>query len=167
MKRALLIPILSLFLIGTFFLATAWAQEPPERPLRMMLQGRFQEISLTDQQREELDKLRLEHQKEMVKLRADLQVLQLDLETLLDAKEPDKTKVYALIDKINNLRNEMTKKRIDFSLKRRTILTPEQWEKLKHLKKPLHPRRMFFRQRDRHHFPRLRGRWHWGRRWEE
>lgn len=184
MKRLVSLPILFLFLISTFSLAYAWAQEPPERPLRMRIRGMLEELNLTEQQREEMAKLRLENQKEMIKLRADLRLLQLDLETLLDAKEPDKAKVYAQIDKINNLSNEMTKKRIDFSLKTRAILTPEQWEKMKHLRKPLYGRRMFlrqrdrfkplhghsrmlFRQRDRRHLPRLRERPFWPRRWEE
>jgi len=168
MKRALSISILSLFLIGTFCLATAWAQEPPERPLRTRIRGMFEEINLTEQQREELTKLRLENQKEMIKLRADLKVLQLDLKTLLDAKEPDKAKVYAQVDKINNLRNEMTKKRIDFSLKTRTILTPEQWEKMKHLrKKAPFSRMMLHKQRGRRFLPRLKGRHPWGRGWEQ
>jgi len=165
MKRALSISILSLFLIGTFFLAYAMAQEPPERPLR--IKGMFEEIKLTEQQREELAKLRLDNQKEMIKLRADLRVLHLDLEALLDAKELDKAKVYAQIDQINNLRNEMTKKRIDFSLKTRTILTPEQWEKIKHLREPLPARRMLFRQRERRLLPRLKERPLLQRRWEK
>ena len=183
MKKSASIPILSLFLICFFCLASAWAQEPPERPLRVKIRGMLNEINLTEQQREELTKLRLENQKEMIKLRADLRVLQLDLKTLLDAKEPDKTKVYAQVDKINNLRNEMTKKRIDFSLKTRTILTPEQWEKIKHLKEPLlgrrillrergrfnyfHSRRMLLQQRGRWFLPRLKGRHPWGRGWEQ
>ncbi len=156
MKKLASLPILSLFLIATLCLAYAWAQESPERPLRTRIRGMFEEINLTEQQKEELAKLRLENHKEMIKLRADLRVLQLDLATLLDAKEPDKTKVYAQIDKINNLSNEITKKHIDFSLKTRAILTPEQWEKMKHLRKPLYCRRMFLRQRDR--FMPLQGR---------
>ena len=183
MKRLVSLPILSIFLIATFCLANAWAQEPPERPLRTRIRGMLEEIKLTEQQREEMAKLRLENQKEMIKLRADLRLLQLDLETLLDTKEPDKAKVYAQIDKINNLSNEMTKKRIDFSLKRRAILTPEQWEKMKHLRKPLygwrmflrqrerlkplHGRRMLFRQRERRHLPGLEERQLFHRRWEE
>jgi len=183
MKKLVSIPILSLFMVSTICLACAWAQEPLERPLRMRVRGMFGEINLTDQQKEEMAKLRLENEKEMIKLRADLRVLQLDLKTLLDAKEPDKAKVYAQIDKINNLRNEMTKKRIDFSLKRRAILTPEQWEKIKHLKEPLLGRRMLLRERGRFNYfhsrrmlhgqrgrwllPRLKERWHWGRGWEQ
>ncbi|MDH5714726.1 MAG: Spy/CpxP family protein refolding chaperone [Candidatus Aminicenantes bacterium] len=183
MKKLASISILSLFLIATLCLANAWAQEPPERPLRTRIRGMLEEIKLTEQQREDMAKLRLENQKEMIKLRADLRLLQLDLSTLLDAKEPDKAKVYAQIDKINNLRNEMTKKRIDYSLKRRAILTPEQWEKIKDLRKPIHGRRMLlrhrdqlkpihgrrmlFRQREHRLLPRLRERPFWPRRWEE
>ncbi len=183
MKRLVSLPILFLFLISTFSLANARAQEPPERPLRTRIRVMLEEINLTEQQREELAKQRLENQKEMIKLRADLRLLQFDLTTLLDTKEPDKAKVYAQIDKINNLRNEMTKKWIDYSLKRRTILTPEQWEKMKHLRKPLYGRRMFlrqrdrfepfhgrrmlFRQRDRRLLPRLEERHFFHRKWEQ
>lgn len=164
MKKIVTISIISLFLVGVFYLAFAQEkeQEQIERPLRRIEERRiekiFKEINLTEEQKEQLSKLRLEHQKEMIKLRAELQTLQLDLKPLLEPKEPDKAKVYAQIDKINKLRNEMAKKRIDFSLKRRAILTEEQWNKIKDRKSSFGFDRWHRRfPRARRFFPRLRG----------
>jgi Spy/CpxP family protein refolding chaperone len=146
-----------------------WAQEPGEREMRRPPEPPFEkmrkELNLTDQQMDELAKLRLENQKEMVKLRADLEVLQIDLEILLDEKEPDKAKVYAQLDKINKLRNELSKNRIDFALKRRAILTAEQWDKLKNLRKHFGIPHMLRRQKDRRPFPGLMEKQTRERRW--
>ena len=135
MKRIVTISIITLFLIGTLSLAYIWAQEEAEKPIKRIREKRIEivreEINLTDQQREEMRKLRAEYQKEMIKLNAELKILRLELQELLEPKEPDKDKIYAHIDKMNNLRTEMSKKRVDFLLKMRTIFTPEQWEKMK------------------------------------
>jgi Spy/CpxP family protein refolding chaperone len=115
----------------------------------------IKELNLTDQQKDELAKLRLENQKEMIRLRADLEILHIDLETLLDEKEPDKTKIYAQLDKINEISNEMSKKHIDFVLKRRAIFTPEQWDKIKNMMKHHEVPQMLHRQKDWRPFPEL------------
>jgi len=162
MKKTLSISILSLFLVATFCLTLAWAQEETEKPIKKIRERRIEKVveklELTDQQKEELSKLRLENQKEMIKLRAELQTLQLDLKALLEPREPDKAKVNALIDKISTLRNEMMKKRIDFSLKKRAIFTDEQWEKMRKRKGAFRFGRMGRKfRRGRHFFHRLRG----------
>jgi len=146
-----------------------WAQEPGERQMRRPPERPFErmhrELNLTDQQMDELAKLRLENQKEMIKLRADLRVLQLDLKTLLNEKEPNTAKAYAQLDKINKLRNELSKNRIDFDLKRRAIFTPEQWDKIKNLRKYPFARRMLHRQKDRRPIRGLRDKQPRERRW--
>jgi Spy/CpxP family protein refolding chaperone len=159
MKKILPIPIIFLFLITTICMSYVWAQEKGEREMRRPPEPPFEkmirELNLTDQQKNELDKLRLENQKEMIRLRADLEILHIDLETLLDEKEPDKAKIYAQLDKINDLRNEMSKKHIDFVLKRRAIFTPEQWDKIKNLMKHPEVPLMLHRQNERRPFPGL------------
>jgi Spy/CpxP family protein refolding chaperone len=159
MKKILPIPIIFLFLITTICMSYVWAQEKGEREMRRPPEPPFEkmikELNLTDQQKDELAKLRLENQKEMIRLRADLEILHIDLETLLDAKEPDKAKIYAQLDKINEIRNEMSKKHIDFILKRRAIFTPEQWDKIKNLLKHHEVPQMLHRQKDRRPFPGL------------
>jgi Spy/CpxP family protein refolding chaperone len=169
MRKTLLIPIIFIFLITTSCLSYVWAQEPVERQMRrppeLPFERMHKELNLTDQQMDELAKLRMENQKEMIKLRADLRILQLDLKTLLNEKEPDTAKVYAQLDRINKLRNEISKNRIESDLKRRTVFTPEQWDKIKNLRKYPIARRMLNRQNDRRPIRGLRDKQPYERRW--
>jgi Spy/CpxP family protein refolding chaperone len=171
MKKIIIISIASLFLVGLLYMTFAQEQEATEKPPKRMREERvarvFKDINLTEKQKDELAKLGLENRKEMVKLRAELQILQLDLQALLEPREPDKAKVYAQLDNINKLRNEMAKMRIEHSLKRRAILTEEQWDTLRksgrfHHFDGLHQEYP----RDRHFLPRFRDRRFMERRWE-
>ncbi len=149
----------------------AQEQEATERPPKRIREERvvrvFRDINLTEKQKDEMAKLGLENRKEMIKLRAELQTLQLDLQELLKPREPDKAQVYAQLDKINKLRNEIAKMRIEHSLKRRAILTEEQWNTLKksrmfHHFDSLHQKYP----RDRRFLPRFRDRHFFDRSWE-
>ena len=135
MKKIIIISVTSLFLVGLLYMVFAQEQEATEKPPKRIREERvvrvFKDLNLTEKQKDELVKLGLENRKELIKQRAELQTLQLDLQALLEPREPDKAKVYAQLDKINKLRNEMAKMRIDNSLKRRAILTEEQWDTLK------------------------------------
>jgi protein CpxP len=171
MKKMILISILSLFLFGTLCMTFAQEQKATERPLKRIREERivrvFNDLNLTQQQKDELAKLRLENRKEMIKLRADLQILQLDLQTLLEPREPDKAKVYAKLDEINKLKNEMEKMRIKNSLKRRAILTDEQWNKIKKSSRFYHFDRLVQRSPEaRHLFPCFRDKRFMGERGE-
>jgi Spy/CpxP family protein refolding chaperone len=171
MKKIMLISILSLFLFGILCMTFAQEQEATERPLKRIREERivrvFNDLNLTEKQEDELAKLRLENRKEMIKLRAELQTLQLDLQALLEPREPDKAKVYAQLDKINKLKNEMAKMRIENSLQRRAILTDEQWNKIKKSRRFHHFDRFDQQsQGARHLFPRFRDGRFMERRWE-
>jgi Spy/CpxP family protein refolding chaperone len=171
MKKIIIISIASLFFVGLLFMTFAQEQEATEKPPKRIREERivrvFKDLNLTEKQKDELAKLRLENSKEMIKLRAELQTLQLDLQELLEPREPDKVKVYAQLDKINKLRNEMAKMRMENSLKRRDILTEEQWDTLKKSRRFHHFDSLHQKYpRDRRFLPRFRDRYFFDRRWE-
>jgi Spy/CpxP family protein refolding chaperone len=142
-------------------------EKPPKRIREERVVSVFKDLNLTEKQKDELAKLGLENRKELIKQRAELQTLQLDLQALLEPREPDEAKVYAQLDKINKLRNEMAKMRIDNSLKRRAILTEEQWDTLKKSRRFNHFDRLHQKYpRDRRFLPRFRDGRFMERRWE-
>lgn len=98
---------------------------------RTMIQ---EKLKLTDEQIEKLEKVSLEGRKNMIKLRADLEIAELELEPLMEAKKFDREKVEAILDKTESIRAKMAKERIKTLLDTREILTSEQYQKLKQMK---------------------------------
>jgi len=83
-------------------------------------------LKLTTDQQKAMQELRLQHRKELVPLRGDLELLEIDLQTAMTADKPDLAKINALVDKIAKARAEVEKKRIALRFKLRDQLTPEQ-----------------------------------------
>ena len=88
-------------------------------------------LNLTAEQQEKLKALRLVNDKEMVRLRADQQIAQMELHEILDQDNPNPTEVKAKVDNLNKVRSTITAKMVDFRLGMNKILTPEQREKLR------------------------------------
>jgi Spy/CpxP family protein refolding chaperone len=87
------------------------------------------ELELTKDQRKQLETIRVNFRKEMIPMRAQLQVLNIDLQQLIrsDAKQME---IDAKIDQIGKLRTELQKKNVGHRIAMRTILTPDQREKM-------------------------------------
>jgi len=123
MKRHLIIfTVLSLLVFG---FATVYAQ-PSDRPRGMgMARDSFPEF--TKAQLQQMDQLRLENQKTMIPLRADLQLQMVEYRDMLhnNASQAD---LNAKLDKIGQLKIQISKARLDNRLKMRGILTDQQRE---------------------------------------
>jgi Spy/CpxP family protein refolding chaperone len=93
------------------------------------LMGRAEELELTKDQRKQLEDLRFGFQKGIIPLRAQLQVLNLELRKLIrsDAKRPD---IDAQIDQIGKLSTDIQKQAVAHRMAMKAILTPEQRDKL-------------------------------------
>lgn len=81
---------------------------------------------LTDEQKLEIDKIKLEQKKEALEVHAEMDVKRAKLKTLLIADNPDKAEIDALIDEMNVTRTAMQKKHAETVIKIRKILTEEQ-----------------------------------------
>jgi zinc resistance-associated protein len=77
--------------------------------------------NLTESQNAELDKLERKFFSDTAKLRDEIWAKSAELDTLLNAAEPDVKKVRALQKEITDLRAEMDRKRIDFELRARKV----------------------------------------------
>ena len=87
-------------------------------------------LELTSEQIKKIKAMRLDMAKEMVKLRSELELKQLELKELMSVDEPEIRLIEAKIDEMAPLRTELQKNRIGHRLAVRDVLTPEQKEKL-------------------------------------
>lgn len=77
--------------------------------------------NLSESQKAELDRLEQKFSNDTAKLRDEIWTKSEELNTLLNAADPDVKKVRALQKEITDLRAEMDRQRIDFELKARKI----------------------------------------------
>jgi len=86
---------------------------------------------MTPEQLEKVDALRTAHLKEMLPLRTDLQVKEIELDALWRADEPDVKKIVAKVKEIGDLRQKMEVARINHQFDIRKLMTPEQRKAMK------------------------------------
>jgi Spy/CpxP family protein refolding chaperone len=148
MKSRTLAALMILALVGGFALAQP-ATSAPAPATKMQagmacgmpgMQGMMQGPAMPDmtpEQLEKVDGLRTALVKEMVPLRADLQVKEIELDALWRADEPDAKKIVAKVTEIGNLRQKMEIARINHQFDIRKLMTPEQRKAMK--KMGMHP----------------------------
>ena len=86
---------------------------------------------MTPEQLEKMDVLRTAHVKEMVPLRADLKVKEIELDALWRADEPDAKKIVAKVKEIGEIKEKIEIARINHQFEVRKLLTPEQRKAMK------------------------------------
>jgi Spy/CpxP family protein refolding chaperone len=86
---------------------------------------------MTPEQQEKMDGLRTALVKEMLPLRTDLRVKEIELDALWRADEPDAKKIIAKVKEIGALRVKMEITRIDHRFEMRKLMTPEQRKAMK------------------------------------
>jgi Spy/CpxP family protein refolding chaperone len=86
---------------------------------------------MTPEQLEKMDVLRTTLTKEMLPLRTDLQVREIELEALWRADEPDAKKIIAKVKEIGDIREKMEIVRINHQFDMRKLMTPEQRKAMK------------------------------------
>ena len=101
--------------------------------LRMIL-AHGDEIGLTDQQREQLEKMQFDFQTQRVDQKASLEKAEIKLRTLM-RDEADEAQVMAAIDNVSKLKADMQKMRYKHRMEAKSVLTEDQATKLKELRK--------------------------------
>jgi Spy/CpxP family protein refolding chaperone len=97
-------------------------------------------LSLTDQQVEQLRNLKIQYQKEMIRLRADLQLARLELKEVMMKARLDEKAALAMQDRISNIKSSIDRKRLEHMIAARKILTEEQQAKWKKMRREDGPR---------------------------
>jgi len=142
MKSKTLTTLMMVVLVAGFALAqpgpATAAPTPPSNLIPMSgrqgMQGMMPGPAMPDmtpEQLEKVDALRTAHVKEMIPLRADLEVKEIELDALWRADEPDAKKIVAKVTEIGNLRQKMEIGRINHQFDMRKLMTPEQRKAMK------------------------------------
>ena len=90
-----------------------------------------QQIGLTDQQKQQMDQIFLQHRLKLVDLHANLEKQELLFRPMIEADQPDETKILAQIDAIAQARADLEKADARMLFDLRKTLTADQWQKLK------------------------------------
>jgi Spy/CpxP family protein refolding chaperone len=129
MRMKKTIPIVILMLSFLFLASTLLAQET--KPQK---KGFKTKLGLAPEQKEKIEDIRFNFQKESIRLKADLKIAKLELKSLMSEEELDKGKIYRKIEELSNLRTKLAKNQVDKKMAIRQILTKEQLEMLKEFK---------------------------------
>jgi Spy/CpxP family protein refolding chaperone len=117
-----IVPLILIILFG--FLAFSQDSKPPILKF-------YEELNLTDEQKEKIESLWFEHQRRQVEIGAKLRKAEIELEELLWEDEPDRSAIERKIDEISRYRAELQKSRIEHRLNVARVLTPEQRKLIK------------------------------------
>jgi Spy/CpxP family protein refolding chaperone len=88
-------------------------------------------LGLTDEQSAKLRQVMVDGRKSAIKTRADLEVQNLELRELLRADQPNHDAVLRKVQEISQLRGEMMQQRVESLLAAKSVLTPEQQQKIR------------------------------------
>lgn len=94
-------------------------------------QNMIDRLKLTDDQRKAMDQILIDHQKELIDKRADVEKAEVDMEPLMQDDQPNEGRVLAQIDKVAQARAELEKANARFLLAIRAKLSADQWKELK------------------------------------
>ncbi len=140
MKRNIIIG--GILLIGLIFVTTTLASPGKGRPnhSKRPNQGQFiehfgAEIGLTEAQQDELKSASFEREKNIVSLKADVKIAEIELRELMDEDNPNEAAVFQKIDEIGNLKSEIKKNVISGKLLLKTVLSVEQEDMLKEIRR--------------------------------
>ncbi|HTY01121.1 MAG TPA: periplasmic heavy metal sensor [Bacteroidota bacterium] len=125
MKRQFVALVLGLALVAS----TGFAQPDPggKGPAGQNMRRQMVErLNLTDQQKQEIGKLRAEFQKTMIANRAKVQSLRVDLRTEIAADNPDRGAIEKTTQAISSVQAQMKMDLIGHLFAVRALLTPDQ-----------------------------------------
>jgi len=104
---------------------------PPAAGERMRKQPPFEQLGLTDQQKEQIRHNFLETRKKNIDVEAKKKVAGIELHELMSADAPDQNKINAKITELSKLNETLLRNRTESALTFQKILTPEQRKKMK------------------------------------
>jgi Spy/CpxP family protein refolding chaperone len=106
-----------------------------------------QEIGLTPDQQQQIEKIFVRSRTKLIDLRADLEKKQLTLQELMEDRTADRRDVEKRIESVENARAELQKARALMILDMKQVLKPDQWERLLRRRDEMMERRQELRER--------------------
>ncbi len=91
------------------------------------------ELNLTQEQKQIVHELQLEHREKMIDLRANMQKASLNLKAILLKESFDEKEVFDAIENLSKAQTNMLKEKTSFFLNLKKVLPKEKWEILRNL----------------------------------
>ncbi|HEX2865993.1 MAG TPA: Spy/CpxP family protein refolding chaperone [Ignavibacteriales bacterium] len=104
-KNFIAVAIVAILPLGTLF-----AQQQQQGKGQGKFPGRqkfLQELNLTQDQKDQIQKLRTEHQKQMVDLRSEIAKTRIDIKSQFTGNNPDESKILDLTKKVSGIQADM------------------------------------------------------------
>jgi len=120
------------------------------RHFGMRLERFAQELQLSEAQLAEVRNVQSETERQVVALRAKIQLAEIDLRNLMHDKEVDESAVLAKVSEIGNLKTEIRLQKVQAKLAINKLLTEEQRQQLQELERQRRKRPDRRRQKDGH-----------------
>jgi len=99
-----------------------------------------EKLKLTDQQVEQIQEIKLRHDREMIRLKADLKLARLDLKEIMMKAKIDEKAALSKQDNISKVKASIDKTRLQHKLDIRRILTEDQFKQLQKMRMKHGPR---------------------------
>ncbi len=93
------------------------------------------ELNLSEEQVGKLKDIHNNCKKIKIQKKAEIAVLELDIDSLLDEANPDQAKLDSAVDKIGKIKTDLMKECLKASVQARKVLTPEQYKQSQKLNK--------------------------------
>ena len=90
-----------------------------------------QQVGITDDQKKKMDDIFQQHKLQLIDLKAVVEKQEAILQPLIGADQPDESKILSQIDAIAQARAELEKANARMLFGIRTVLTPDQWKKVR------------------------------------
>ncbi len=94
--------------------------------LMQMHERRMEKLNLTDEQKKEMQKLRIDLQRKNIPIQSQIRLARLDIREQMAADKPDKAKIEKLMKQVSDLQLQVKMNGLDHMFAVRNILTPEQ-----------------------------------------
>ncbi|MCI0690972.1 Spy/CpxP family protein refolding chaperone [candidate division KSB1 bacterium] len=136
---------------AAMMLMSSLAMAQPRGGMRQLAEGgqirqpMFEELGLTDQQKEQIRQVMLDTRKKNIDVEAKQKLARIELHELMGADTPDQSKINAKISELSKLHETLMRNRIESHLAVQKVLTPEQRKKAKELRPLMRERRGGFR----------------------
>ncbi len=100
-------------------------QGPRQRLMQVRERG-LERLNLTDEQKKETQKLRLDLQRKNIPIQSQIRLARLDIREQMSVDMPDKAKIEKLMKQVSDLQLQVKMNGLDHMFAVRNILTPEQ-----------------------------------------
>jgi len=136
MKKILIILVSLVFLF--LFISSSFAE------FRCLWKNKklIKDVALSEKQVNTIKELSIKTEKDMIKVRSEIELKQIDLREVLDADKPDEGKAVGLIKEIMKLKTDARILKTKQMISIKKTLTPEQMEKFQEFKREHHMRKV-------------------------